>query len=248
MNAWHRSKQENPALWLPVSLPPNFVSCLMLMTLDHPPTASWIPLRCRLLLFWSTINISKWAFHHDLFFLGFILLPCGKNSNRAVWSSKDLILSALHHTPSYSQVGRKLTLGETMHEERLSYLQRNRMATGDIKHIWWLFVTVGKRERRGLIKKSVQGVQGHKKSKNRRFVSETHAKKEERGAQQWWCQLCKERVCVWGGKERIKSFDRVKSLGWDWANLPPTFLKYWTCMSIVQHKSQSVEWRVELWT
>lgn len=109
-----------------------------------------------------------------------------------------------------------------MHEERPSYLQRSRMATEDIKTnimpFFFLLLWAGGRE------ESVQGSEGEyggqkKKSKNHRDVSKTHAKKEERGAQQWWFQLCKGEDFVCMKEERKKEssllieFNQIFSAG-----------------------------------
>lgn len=165
----------------------------------------------------------------------------------AAWLSKDLILSALLHT--LLPVGRKLTLGETMHEERPSYLQRSRMATEDTKLTKCLFVIVGRRERRGLIKKSVQReYEDKKKTKNGRDVSKTHAKEEVHNSGGVSCAKVKALPMSGERKNQVKS----DSLCWDWAKLPPTLWMFTTFMSIVQHKSESVERRdtpvVDFWT
>lgn len=80
-----------------------------------------------------------------------------------------------------------------MHEERPSYLQRSRMATEDIKTniMPFFFCYCGQEGEKSLFKAAKENTGDKKKSKNHRDVSKTHAKKEERGAQQWWFQLCK---------------------------------------------------------
>lgn len=108
-----------------------------------------------------------------------------------------------------------------MHEERPSYLQRSRMATEDIKTniMPFFFAIVGRRESRvcSRQRRRIRGTK--KKSKNHRDVSKTHAKKEERGAQQWWFQLCKGEDFVCMKEERKKEssllieFNQIFSAG-----------------------------------
>lgn len=88
------------------------------------------------------------------------------------WSSKDLILSAFLHT-----LGRKSTLRETMHKERPSYLQGNRMAKEGIKHF---ICYCGQEGEKGLITK-VCGEQRGRNTRTKGKTTEmyhTHAKRE----------------------------------------------------------------------
>lgn len=154
----------------------------------------------------------------------FLLVGCSKyyyNFIRAVWLSKDLILSALLHTLVFTSAWRRALLSPKGQDDNRRYKK-----THNVVLLLWAGGTEGAPQKRSVRRRWGIGRAKTADMYHRRMQRKRCTTVVVSAVQRW-------RLCVWRKQERIKSFDQIQSnfLSWDWANLLPTFWTYTTIMS-----------------